>query len=106
MPKRKRSLERRSWESSAMRYSLDPRRNVRRRAIHGDSARHAHSSDCHGIDPDHARRVEAVGVTRIRDRFASALHGTLFGLACHSIKNRMDHALRRYTNLDEMKRKW
>jgi len=25
---------------------------------------------------------------------------------CHSIKNRMDHALRRYTNLDEMKRKW
>jgi len=45
-------------------------------------------------------------VTRIRDRFASALHGTLFGLACHSIKNRMDHALRRYTNLDEMKRKW
>ena len=43
-------------------------------------------------------------MTRIRDRFASALHGTLFGLACHSIKNRMEHALRRYTNLEE--RKW
>jgi len=45
-------------------------------------------------------------VTSISDRFASALLGTLFGLAFHPIKNRMEHALRRYTNLDEMKRKW
>jgi hypothetical protein len=37
------------------RNSFDPRRDVRQRAIHGDSARHAHSSDCHRIDPDHAR---------------------------------------------------
>src|SRR5207247_1333581 len=37
----------------------------RQRAIQCNSARHAHSSDCHRIDPDHARRVEAVGVTAI-----------------------------------------
>jgi len=45
-------------------------------------------------------------VTSISDRFASALLGTLFRLAFHPIKNRMEHALRRYTNLEEMKRKW
>ena len=43
-------------------------------------------------------------MTRISHRFASALLGTLFGLAFHPIKNRMEHALRRYTNLEE--RKW
>jgi len=37
-----------------------------------------------------------VDVTGISDRFASALLGTLFGLAFHPIKNRMEHALRRY----------
>jgi hypothetical protein len=36
-----------------------------------------------------------VDVTSISDRFASALLGTLFGLAFHPIKNRMEHALRR-----------
>jgi hypothetical protein len=41
-----------------------------------------------------------VDVAGIGDRFASALLGTLFGLAFHPIKNRMEHALRRYTNLD------
>jgi hypothetical protein len=35
-----------------------------------------------------------VDVTSISDRFASALLGTLFGLAFHPIKNRMEHALR------------
>ena len=44
-------------------------------------------------------------MTSISDRFASALLGTLFGLAFHPIKNRMEHALRRYTNLEERKRK-
>ena len=47
-----------------------------------------------------------VDVAGIGDRFASALLGTLFGLTFHPIKNRMEHALRRYTNLDEMKWKW
>ena len=47
-----------------------------------------------------------VDVAGISDRFASALLGTLFGLAFHPIKNRMEHALRRYTNLEEMKWKW
>ena len=47
-----------------------------------------------------------VDVAGIGDRFASALLGTLFGLAFHPIKNRMEHALRSYTNLDEMKWKW
>ena len=37
-----------------------------------------------------------VDVTAISDRFASALLGTLFGLAFHPIKNRMEHALRRF----------
>ena len=37
-----------------------------------------------------------VDVTGISDRFASALLGTLFGLAFHPIKNRLDHALRRF----------
>ena len=36
-----------------------------------------------------------VDVTGINDRFASALLGALFGLAFHSIKNRMEHLLRR-----------
>jgi hypothetical protein len=36
-----------------------------------------------------------VDVTSISDRFASALLGTLFGLAFHPIKNRMEHTLRR-----------
>ena len=45
-------------------------------------------------------------VAGIRDRFASALLSTLFGLAFPRIKNRMEHALQRYTNLDEMKWKW
>ncbi len=36
-----------------------------------------------------------VDVAGISDRFASALLGTLFGLAFHPIKNRMEHALRR-----------
>jgi hypothetical protein len=40
------------------------------------------------------------------DHFRESLLGTLFGLAFHPIKNRMEHALRRYTNLDEMKWKW
>ncbi len=44
-----------------------------------------------------------VDVTSISDRFASALLGTLFGLTFHPIKNRMEHALRRYTNPEEMK---
>jgi hypothetical protein len=35
-------------------------------------------------------------VAGIGDRFASALLGTLFGLAFHPIKNRMEHALRRF----------
>ncbi len=47
-----------------------------------------------------------VDVAGISDRFASALLGTLFGLTFHPIKNRMEHALRRYTNLEEMKWKW
>jgi hypothetical protein len=46
-----------------------------------------------------------VDVASISDRFASALLGTLFGLAFHPIKNCMEHALRRYRNLDEVKRK-
>ena len=37
-----------------------------------------------------------VDVAGIGDRFASALLGTLFGLAFHPIKNRMEHALRRF----------
>jgi len=37
-----------------------------------------------------------VDVTSISDRFASALLGTLFALAFHPIKNRMEHALRRF----------
>jgi hypothetical protein len=37
------------------------------------------------------RVVEVAGIS---DRFASALLGTLFGLAFHPIKNRMDHLLR------------
>ena len=37
--------------------------------------------------------VDGAGIS---DRFASALLGTLFGLAFHPIKNRMEHALRRY----------
>jgi hypothetical protein len=41
------------------------------------------------------------GVHRFR-----VILGTLFGLAFHPIKKRMEHALRRYTNLDEMKWKW
>jgi hypothetical protein len=46
-------------------------------------------------------------VAGISDRFAQlALLGTLLGLAFHPIKIRMEHTLRRYTNLDEMKRKW
>jgi len=36
-----------------------------------------------------------VDVTGISDRFAGALLGTLFGLAFHPIKNRMEHALQR-----------
>jgi hypothetical protein len=40
-----------------------------------------------------------VDVTSISDRFASALLGTLFGLAFHPIKNRMEHALRRLSPL-------
>src|SRR6266481_3806727 len=36
----------------------------------------------------------------------TANYPTLFGLAFHPIKNRMKHALRRYTNLEEMKWKW
>jgi hypothetical protein len=37
-----------------------------------------------------------VDVTGISDRFASALLGTVFGLAFHPIKNRMEHVLRRF----------
>jgi hypothetical protein len=37
-----------------------------------------------------------VDVTGIGDRFASALLGTLFGLAFHPIKNRLEHSLRRF----------
>jgi hypothetical protein len=37
-----------------------------------------------------------VDVAGISDRFASALPGTLFGLAFHPIKNRMEHLLRRF----------
>jgi hypothetical protein len=37
-----------------------------------------------------------VEVAGISDRFASALLGTLFGLAFHPIKNRMENALRRF----------
>ena len=37
--------------------------------------------------------VDGAGIS---DRFASALLGTLFGLAFHPIKNRMEHALRRF----------
>ena len=37
-----------------------------------------------------------VDVTGISDRFASALLGTLFGLAFHPIKNRLERALRRF----------
>jgi hypothetical protein len=37
-----------------------------------------------------------VDVAGASDRFASALLGTLFGLAFHPIKNRMEHALRRF----------
>jgi len=40
-----------------------------------------------------------VDVTSISDRFASALLGTLFGLAFHPIRNRMEHALRRLSPL-------
>jgi hypothetical protein len=46
--------------------------------------------------------VESYGVNLVvevagsSDRFASALLGTLFGLAFHPIKNRMEHALRRF----------
>jgi len=40
------------------------------------------------------------------DHFRESLLGTLFGLAFHPIKNRMEHALQRHTNLDEMKWKW
>jgi hypothetical protein len=40
-----------------------------------------------------------VDVTSISDRFASALLGTLFGLAFHPIKDRMEHALRRLSPL-------
>ncbi len=47
-----------------------------------------------------------VDVAGIGDRFASALLGTLFGLTFHPIKNRMEHALRLYTNLEEIKWKW
>jgi hypothetical protein len=57
-------------------------------------------------DPDFPGVKLLVEVAGISDRFASALLGTLFGLAFHPIKNRMEHTLRRYTNLDQMKRKW
>jgi hypothetical protein len=40
------------------------------------------------------------------DRFASTLLGTLVGLAFHPVKSRMEHALRRYTDLEELKWKW
>ena len=40
-----------------------------------------------------------VDVAGISDRFASALLGTLFGLTFHPIKNRMEHALRRFGSL-------
>jgi len=37
-----------------------------------------------------------VDVSHVSDRFASALLGTLLGLAFHPIKNRMEHGLRRF----------
>jgi hypothetical protein len=42
-----------------------------------------------------------VDVTGISDRFASALLGTLFGLAFHPIKNRLERALRRFGPLPQ-----
>jgi pyruvate/2-oxoglutarate dehydrogenase complex dihydrolipoamide dehydrogenase (E3) component len=45
---------------------LDPRRNVRRRPVHRNSASRTHPPDSHRADPDHARRSEAPQVSAIR----------------------------------------
>src|SRR5207248_5375914 len=42
--------------------SFDPRCDVRQSALYDDPARHAYSPYRHGVNTDHARRVEAVGV--------------------------------------------
>jgi hypothetical protein len=45
-----------------------------------------------------------VDKTGISDRFASAFLGTVLALAFHPIKTRMEHALKRFANLDGTKR--
>ena len=45
--------------------SLDPRRNVRRCHVHGNSACRAHPSNGHGADPHDARRSAAPGVIKL-----------------------------------------
>lgn len=47
-----------------------------------------------------------VDKTGISDRFASAFLGTVLALAFHPIKNRMEHALRRFASREETQWQW